>query len=111
MADAELIQYGLAGVSAAIALKVIDLAQAVIKSKIESRGGGGDREEKSAADQALTQSQKNGDVIEVIKTSIQRLEKAVIDGNGQPGLVTQVAVLRSQLDDHVTDSILHGRRK
>lgn len=88
----EFLEYGLVGILAVIASKSIDFATDVYKSRKEP-----EPDEKSKVEL----------VVEEIKLSVKRIERVVIDGNGKPGLVTQVALIDQKLTDHVSDDNVH----
>ncbi len=100
-----ILQFGAAGVMAVITIKVLDLVTLFIKSrsakeetiKVDHKKYPDD----CPASEGLAQSKQNG-------KAISRIEKILVEGNGQPGLVTQVAVMSQQINAHVGDDRLHS---
>lgn len=93
----EIYEYGLLGLSFAIALKSLDLAVEAFKTKVNGK----------KKPEPLPFVCTNGPVVHRLEKGIKRIEKVLIDGNSKPGLVTTVALLNQKMEAHTEDENVH----
>ena len=105
---------GIIGLSLAIVYKLLEFGIAVVKSKLNVVSSEDDQV--NTARKLLTQSEVNGLLLEGLRDDFfklnmefMKLKTVVIDGNGKDGLVTQVAVLKTEVKAHVSDPNIHKR--
>lgn len=101
----EWVEYGALAIAAVLTSKAMDLATAAVKSRLN---GNGDHKD----------DQKNGDSLKGMLMTLQlklddqgkdicRLVEN-IEGNGKPGMKTQIALLNQKVDAHTHDVRLHN---
>jgi hypothetical protein len=100
--------------------KLLDIVGAQVKTAIDARRANGSHppSEKDLLGEVAAQSRKNGALLEGMRAQVEKLTKVVIDGNGQPGLVTLMALTNQRLEAaekgleaHIGDEERHCNRR
>ena len=59
------------------------------------------------AEEGVSLSKRNGEALGSMQRDIEKISMVLIEGNGQPAVTTRLAVVESQLKDHVSDPNVH----